>query len=408
MKYIKTLFLTLSLCIAVSATIDTTSQHFYMFTYFIQGPEEQAAGARLAFSTDGVTWEKYNDEKPFIIPASGTATGERPLMRDPNIYFDSTTGVFHMTWTTAWLQKNIGYATSKDLIHWSDQMLIPVGKRIMGSKCCWAPEFFYDDTRDSMMVTWSTMRGRPAGKEAFCSYTKDFKTYSAPEVYFAPELTETGEVYNVIDETILKVAPNKYYLFFKDERQAGLKGAISQLIRCTFGPTPKGPWWKGSHESASNDITSIGFEGPTAYIIGDDVRLACDPFNERTITDRVRTLKVSALLDSVAPATWNKGPVMKTPDGRPFLPSHGSISEIPKAKLLQILYNIPDRKVYKNSWIDVKQSDITVASPDGKDIYPLGPRNCGCGTGVGLALIPPIFFKGWTLRRRKRQDSKTK
>jgi beta-galactosidase len=406
MRYLKPLLLILSLFFAASAAIDTSQSKFYMYTYFIQGPEEQAAGARLAFSTDGITWEKYKNEEPFIKPATYTATGERPLMRDPNIYFDSTTGVFHMTWTTAWKQKNIGYATSKDLINWSAQMLIPVGKRIKESKCCWAPEFFYDDTRDSIMVTWSTQRGTP-NKEAFCCFTKDFKTYSSPEVYFAPELTGTDEVYNVIDETILKVAPKKYYLFFKDERSAG-GGIIAQVIRCTFSDNPKGPWWKGPNESASMNLSGIGFEGPTAYIIGDEVRVSFDPFGKRENTDRLRTVKLNDLLGSEAPTTWNKGPVMKTTTGESFLPSHGSISVIPKAKLLQVLYNIPDRTVYKNSWTDIKQSDITVKSLTGDDDYPLGPRNCGCGTGVGLAFIPPIFIKGWALRRRKKQNTKTK
>lgn len=35
-------------------------------------------------------------------------------------------GLFHMVWTVSWNQRGIGYAHSKDLIHWSEQQYIPV------------------------------------------------------------------------------------------------------------------------------------------------------------------------------------------------------------------------------------------------------------------------------------------
>jgi beta-galactosidase len=364
------------MCFTVNAVIDTSSQHFYMFTYFIQGPEEQAAGARLAFSTDGVTWEKYNNEKPVIIPASFTAAGERPLMRDPNIYFDSTTGVFHMTWTTGWLQKNVGYATSKDLIRWSDQVKIPLGGRIKNSTCCLAPEFFYDDIKDSVMIIWSTERNLD-GKEAFCSYTKDFRSYTYPEVYFEGR-TKAGTRYSVTDQTILKVADKKYYLFYMDDRpNDGTVPIGVQLIHCTIGVTPKYPWWKGpgEYESGSDGITGLYYSGPTAYIIGDEVRLVAEPFKNHTSVNRVFTTKLSEL-GYDPPLKWSNGPTMKTSSGDSFLPGHGSISEIPRAKMIQVFYNIPDRTKYPKSWTDIKQSEIIVSDyPEStKEVLPLSPK----------------------------------
>lgn len=52
-------------------------------------------------------------------------------MRDPCI-IAGPDGVFHLVWTISWNEKGIGYAHSKDLIHWtdiSDQVSFPKGTR---------------------------------------------------------------------------------------------------------------------------------------------------------------------------------------------------------------------------------------------------------------------------------------
>lgn len=411
MRFIKMILFTLTLFVSLSAQIDTNSQHYYMYIYFVQGQNEQALGARLAFSSDAVNWQKYEDEKVIIKPDGRMATGEISLMRDPNTYYDAKTGVFHLVWTTGWLQKTFGYATSKDLTHWSNQVKVPVGERINDAKCTWAPEFLYDQAKDSMMVYWSTDRGK-GGKEPFYSMTKDFKHYTEPQVYFAPKTTDGGEGYSVIDETIIKVTDNKYYLFFKDERKSTEADYTqTQNIHYVFGPTPQGPWWKGPLDDVSKFISYPGFEGPTAIIIGDELRVFFDPFNTHANTDRSRTIKLASLQgDSAPPSTaWTTGAIMKTASGT-FLPSHGSISEVPRAKVMQILYGIPDKTVYQ-SWTDISESEVTVgvsSNPTDTVNYPLGKQNMGCGTGFGLAFLPAIFFKGMSFRKRRKPQGKAK
>jgi len=398
------------LSIGVWAELDTNSTKFYMYTYFYN--VQQEAGARLAFSTDGYNWELYNNEKPIIVPI--IARGETPLMRDPNIYFDATTGVFHLTWTTAWNQDNVGYSSSTDLVNWSEQIMIPVGAQIAGCACCWAPEFIYDDIKDSMMIYWSTERGT-VGKEAFCSMTKNFKHYTTPRVYFAPKSAE-GLSYNVIDETILKVAPNKYYMFFKDERTAMEAQKVSKNIHFVVGSTPQGPWEKGESDEVSYALTGPGTEGPTSFIFGDEVRLYFDPYNSPESTKRSRVAKISNFL-SAPPlvSAWSDGVAMKA-GTQNFLPGHGSISEVPRAKVMQLLYGKTDKTVYAKKWAVRKQTDILVGEPSTfpadipeddtstttpERVYPRGKRNTGCGTGVGLALLIPIGIRGAALRRRK-------
>lgn len=385
MRIIKLVLFAFALSVCAAAQIDTTAEHYYLYIYFIDGEVEQTLGARLAFSTDAVTWYKYNNGDPVIVPR--VAKGEIPLMRDPNTWYESSTGIFHLIWTTAWNQDNIGYATSTDLINWSEpQVMIPVGEKIDGCQVCWAPEIYYDDLKDSLMIYWSTARGR-GGKEAFYCMTKDFQNFTDPQVYFEPH-DENGERYTVIDETILKVAEGRYFMFFKDEREAMEAGKLSKNIHYVIGATPQGPWEKGTWDDASLPISSPGNEGPTSIIIGDEVRVYYDPFNYRTSTDRSMVAKLADLQGEGYPdkSVWSKGPVMKTTDGDDFLPSHGSISEIPRAKVMRLLYGTTET-----------QPEDTVRT------YPLGKRNCGLGSGVGLAFFPPIAFKALSLRRRRKK-----
>jgi hypothetical protein len=88
-----------------------------LFTSFRGNGED---GLHLAWSSDGYTWTPLRDDKPLLRPAVGGG-----LMRDPQI-LQGPDGTFHMVWTTAWNKHGVGYANSKDLIHWSQQKLLDV------------------------------------------------------------------------------------------------------------------------------------------------------------------------------------------------------------------------------------------------------------------------------------------
>ncbi|MDE8698430.1 hypothetical protein PZH42_31545, partial [Bacteroides cellulosilyticus] len=42
-------------------------------------------------------------------------------------------------WTSSWTDRIIGYASSRDLIHWSEQRAIPVMMHEPTAHNCWAP-----------------------------------------------------------------------------------------------------------------------------------------------------------------------------------------------------------------------------------------------------------------------------
>ena len=44
----------------------------------------------------------------------------------------------------------------RDLIHWSEQQMIPVMADEPTTINVWAPEIFYDDENDQFMVVWAS------------------------------------------------------------------------------------------------------------------------------------------------------------------------------------------------------------------------------------------------------------
>lgn len=188
----------------------TFGQKAYLFTYF----KGNGDGLHLAYSRDGKKWEELGHDKIFLKPQ----IGKDKLLRDPSIVRDKE-GTFHMVWTTGWWDQGIGYASSKDLMEWSEQKNIPVMEGFEGTKNTWAPELFYDG--NTFYIFWaSTVPGafpevptseseKGLNHRMYYVSTKDFKTFSPTQVFFDPG-------FSVIDAAILK-AKGKYYMFIKNE-----------------------------------------------------------------------------------------------------------------------------------------------------------------------------------------------
>lgn len=185
----------------------------YLFSYFINNGED---GLHLAYSKDGQTWTALNNGQSYLVPQ----LGKDKLMRDPSIVQDDE-GTFHMVWTTGWWDQTIGYATSKDLVNWSEQKEIPVMAKFEGTKNSWAPEIFYDKKSKTFYVFWaSTIPGafpdiadseteKGLNHRQYYFTTKDFENISETKLFFEPG-------FSVIDGSILE-DNGTYYLFVKDE-----------------------------------------------------------------------------------------------------------------------------------------------------------------------------------------------
>ena len=230
------------------------NEDVFVMSYFTGNGE---SGLHLCWSEDGLTWKTLNDGKPFMSPK----VGEHKLVRDPSIV-QAPDGTFHMVWTISWTQPGIGYAHSKDLIHWSEQKLIPVMENEPTTRNCWAPELFFDEPNETYYIFWSsTIPDRFEGPGSEDNYnhrqyyvtTKDFKTFSPTKLFFEPG-------HNVIDGFLAKEG-NLYLLFYKDET---LRPAPKKSIHLAIGESPTGPFVPLGSIGHTNWI-----EGPSAIKIGD-------------------------------------------------------------------------------------------------------------------------------------------
>ena len=203
----------------------------YVFTYF---KGNGADGLHLAYSTDGFKWTSLNEDKSLLAPMVG---GDK-LMRDPCV-IKGADGLFHMVWTVSWKEKGIGYANSRDLIHWSKQKYIGVMEHEVGARNCWAPEVFYDESNSRYLIFWATtIPGRfPATEKAgdggrnhrmYYVTTKDFETFSATKLFY-------DDGFNVIDSTIIK-SGGRYVMFLKDET----RDPAQKNIRMAFSDKAEG------------------------------------------------------------------------------------------------------------------------------------------------------------------------
>src|SRR5436189_2559929 len=92
------------------------SSKAYLFTSFHE-PADQ--GLRMLYSYNGYHWTDL--DTVFLKPS----IGNQKVMRDPSMV-QGPDGIFHLVWTSSWRgDKGFGYASSKDLIHWSDEKMIP-------------------------------------------------------------------------------------------------------------------------------------------------------------------------------------------------------------------------------------------------------------------------------------------
>lgn len=247
--------------------IGLKAQSKYLFAYFKDNGQD---GLHYAYSEDGYKWSALKNDQSFLTPT----VSKDKLMRDPCI-IKGKNGVFHMVWTVSWNDKGIGYSSSKDLIHWTEQQFIPVMAKEEGARNCWAPEITYDQKSDTYMIYWATtIKGKfpETASKADDSYnhrlyyvtTKDFRTYSDTKLLYDPG-------FNAIDATIVKDA-NRFIMFLKDETrepaQKNLKIAYSNKLT-------------GPYTAASSPITGKYWaEGPTSLKLDHTWVLYFDKYTE--------------------------------------------------------------------------------------------------------------------------------
>jgi len=283
----------------------------YVFAYFTGNGED---GLHLAASRDGYHWDKLHGGASFLAPR----VGKSRLMRDPCIA-RGPDGTYHMVWTAGWNEDDIGYASSKDLVHWSAQRSLPVMAHEPGVLNAWAPEVVFDEKRGEFLVFWSsTIPGRfPATDSAgdgkynhriYATTTRDFVNFTPTRLFYDPG-------FSVIDATFVR-ARGHDYLLVKDETRYPPRKHL-QLVESAG---LQGPFGK-----PGAPITPPGLwtEGPTAVQVGEDTIVYFDAY----------TAKHYGALRSRDLVHWEDvSSRMRFPDeGTPQRMRHGTAIAVPAA-----------------------------------------------------------------------------
>lgn len=287
--------------------LSSCSSKAYLFTSF---HEPADAGLRMLFSYDGYKW---NDLDTVLLQP---AAGNQKVMRDPSMV-QGPDGAFHLVWTSSWRgDKGFGYASSKDLVHWSEQKFISVMGHEPTTVNVWAPELFYDDEEKQYIIIWaSCIPGRfergieedSNNHRMYYTTTKDFQAFSDTKLFLDPG-------FSVIDAVIVKRAAKDYVLVLKDNTRP------ERNIKVAFANDPLGPW-----KNSSKPFTDNFTEGPTVIKVKDDWLIYYDSY--RKMIYEASSTKDFIHFENVT----NK---IKVPEGH----KHGTIVSV-KRKFIKRLKN---------------------------------------------------------------------
>lgn len=187
-------------------TTSKSNHNAYLMGYFRSGPGQTHKVEELhyAYSRDGLHWYELNENKP--VWASNVGEG---ILRDPFIG-RGPDGKWHLVYTIRPKGPCIGYATSDDLIHWTDERALPVMKDIPDTVNSWAPEFSYDPIHDQFLIYWASSTGQDlSNSKHYCSRTKDWQTFCPTTLFYDPG-------FQTIDASLAE-HEGKYYMAIKDE-----------------------------------------------------------------------------------------------------------------------------------------------------------------------------------------------
>lgn len=271
---------------------------YYMFTSFHEPADE---GLRFLYSKNGVDWDSVPGV--WLRPE----VGKQRIMRDPSIA-RTPDGVFHLVWTSSWKgDKGFGYASSKDLVHWSEERMIPVMEDEPATINVWAPEIFYDEDNKRCIIVWaSCIPGRfEKGIEAednnhrlYYTITRDFKTFSKAKLLYDPGFSS-------IDAVILKRKRNDYVMVLKDNTRP------ERNLKIAFAKSALGPY-----TPASKPFTDSFIEGPAVAKVGKDYLIYFDVYRKK-IFGAMRTRDFVHFIDETSrvhlPRGHKHGTIFKAP-----------------------------------------------------------------------------------------------
>ncbi len=253
------LFFCLAFCLFCSC-----QKQVYLFTSFHEPANE---GLRMLYSTDAKHWQDLN--KILLKPS----IGQQQVMRDPSIA-QGPDGTFHLVWTSSWKgDLGFGYASSKDLIHWSEQRFIKVMAHEPSTVNVWAPELIYDKASEQFVIIWAScipnrfekgIEAEDNNHRMYVTTTKDFDSFTPTRLFLDPK-------FSVIDAVIVPRAKQDYVLVLKDNTRP------NRNIKVAFGTSVT-----GNFTDVSAPFTPSFTEGPSVIKVKNEWLIYFDSYQTKT------------------------------------------------------------------------------------------------------------------------------
>lgn len=235
----------------------------YLFVHFI-GTESTPMEEQIYFSLskDGREWKTLSGGKPILVSELGEKGVRDPFVlrgEDGKFFIIATDlSIYHRhddpkCWISCQTEgsRSIIVWESGDLVNWSKARMAEIAAKDAG--CAWAPESIYDTEKDMYMVYWASEAAFDGFKKqrVYRAYTKDFKTFTEPEIYI-------DNVESSIDTCIIKEG-DTYYRFTKDETHKAVTMMKSKSL--SHG-------WEDVNSYTINGEAGdsvFGYEGPTIF-----------------------------------------------------------------------------------------------------------------------------------------------
>lgn len=238
----------------------------YLFVHFKEKRTPDGEQVYFAVSTDGFHWDTVNDGNPILWSYEGDkGVRDFTIIRTKENRFVILATDLSLAYGMPYQYENSWKKVSEngskclvmwqsdDLIHWSTQKMLHLGDDDFG--CLWAPDIIYDKDKDDYVIHWSSShRSNQYGPKAiYYSRTKDFESFTAPEVLYRKE--DGGPV---IDSAMYE-ENGFYYCFLKSE------GNPSRVI-LVKGQQITGPFTRVEEfERSTAELEAGQYEAPTAF-----------------------------------------------------------------------------------------------------------------------------------------------
>lgn len=167
-----------------------------LLTYFLDNGQH---GVNLAASSNGVDFVPLNAGRPIFTPPAWPGQN---LTRDASILHRD--GTFHLVWTTQWKGRIFGYASSTNLVDWSEPRQVapfPAARPPEDQPDnIWAPELHWDPVAQEYFILFasttprerndddgSNNNGKPGSQydnRMYITRTRDFVHFTDAELFF--------------------------------------------------------------------------------------------------------------------------------------------------------------------------------------------------------------------------------